>query len=147
MDDTTHRELGVELFERCWELLDQDTRSHDDNQELLVAAFASRYHWSFAGGNEQFIIGDWMISRVAAVVGEWELALSYAQRAYDQSQRVDVPDCLSASVCEGLARAYAASGNLASCEEWVTMAERLVALIVNDEDRELIANQLASIPW
>jgi hypothetical protein len=147
VDDAEHRELGIQLFNRCWELLDHGTLSPDAKEELLTVAFASRYHWSFAGASEQFIVGDWMISRAAGVVGEGHLALTYAQLAYDEAQRVEVPDWLSASVCEGLARAYAANGDVSACEEWITTAERLVASIADDEDRELIAGQLASIPW
>ncbi len=146
MDDAAHKELGIQLFNRCWELLDRGNLTEAENAELLIAAFASRYHWGFAGGTEQFIIGDWMISRAASEVGEGHLALSFAQRAYDEAQRATVPDWLSASVAEGLARAFAAEGDEARRDEWIATAEHLVGLIAEDEDRELIASQLTTVP-
>jgi hypothetical protein len=146
VDDVEHRDLAVQLFNLSWELLEKPARTEDENFELLNAAFGSRYHWSFVGGSEQFIVGDWMISRAAADVGESHLALTFAQRAYDEAQRVAVPDWLHASVCEGLTRAYAANGDELRREEWFARTKQVVALIVDAEDRELIESQLASIP-
>jgi hypothetical protein len=147
VDDATQQELAAQLFNRSWELLDKSPRTSDEDVELLTVAFSSRYHWSFVGSSEQFIVGDWMVSRAAADVGEGQLALTFAQRAYDAAQNALIPDWLSASVCEGLARAYAAIGDSASRTEWFVAAQQLITLIDDDEDRELIASQLASVPW
>jgi hypothetical protein len=146
VDDAAHKELGVQLFNRCWELLDKGELTPEEDAELLIDAFTSRYHWGFVGGSEQSIVGDWMISRAAAQVGESHLAVSFARRAYEAAQRVTVPDWLSASVAEGLARAYAVNGDEALRDEWMATADQLAGLIVDDEDRKLIASQLATVP-
>ena len=112
----------------------------------MATAFASRYHWSFVGEDEQRIISDWMISRAAAAVGEPNLALLYAQRAYDAAQSTDVEDWLLASVAEGLTRAYAASGDIEARAGWHAITEDLISRIADREDRDLIASQLASVP-
>ena len=50
-----------------------------------------------------------------------------------------------ASVAEGLARAFDAVGNGARRDEWIERAQSLVAAIAEDEDRKIIADQLADL--
>ena len=146
MDDAAHRKLGAKTYNRCWELLEQPERTSDDDLLLLTLAFTSKYHWSFVAGPKETTIGNWMIARAAAAGGEGHLALTYARIADAAAQAPDMEDWLVASTAEGVARAYAASGDLASRDEWFEKAERLVAHIKDRESRELIASQLASVP-
>lgn len=146
MTEIDHRTLAVETYNRCWDLLERDERSQDDDFELITAAFTARYHWSFAGGPEQWVISDWMVSRAAADIGEGSLSLAFALRANRAAQEFDAPDWLVASVAEGLARSYAALGDESARDEWIISAERLVEAIAHEEDRDLIASQLASVP-
>jgi hypothetical protein len=146
MDDAAHRKLGVKTYNRCWELLELPERTSDEDQLLLTLAFTSKYHWSFVAGLKETTIGNWMIARAAAAVGEGHLALTYARLADDASQGPGVEDWMVASAAEGVARAYAALGDLASRDEWFEKCERLVAAISDREERELIASQLASVP-
>ena len=146
MDSSSHREVAVATYNRCWELLEQTRRTSDDDVEFLTSSFVSRYHWTFGGGRVQTICADWMISRAAAALGEGGLAVSYALRANTQAQAPGTDDWLVASTAEGLARAYAAAGEPERRDEWRTVAQRLVLAIAGDEDRELIAAQLATVP-
>jgi hypothetical protein len=145
VDDEDHRRIAVASYNRCWELLEGE-RSDDDDRELLMLAFVSRYHWTLVGGEEQAVIGDWMISRAAAAIGDGALSLNFAQHALDVAQDSDVPDWLLASVHEGLARAYAANGDARARDEWYAAAAKLVDQIDDDEWRSLIADQLDSVP-
>jgi len=135
----------VATYNRCWELLEQTRRTSDDDVELLTSAFVSRYHWTFVGGRVRTICADWMISRATAALGEGGLAGSYALRANIAAQ-ADTDDWLIASTAEGLARAYAAAGEQERRDEWYLTSQRLVLAIAEDDDRELIAAQLASGP-
>jgi hypothetical protein len=146
MDDEAHRDAAITAFQRCWELLEDPHRDDAGDAELLGAAFASRYHWSFVGEPEQCIVGDWMISRVAAALGEGRLAVRFAARADAAAADDATPDWLRASTAEGLARAYAAQGDAAQRDAWRATAERLVAAIGDEEDRGIIAGQLATVP-
>jgi hypothetical protein len=146
VDLEDHRRTAGETFNRCWELLEKANRTDEDNRELLTLAFVSRYHWSCVGAEEQMIMGDWMVSRAAAAIGEAHLAVRFAQRAYDRAQEADVPDWLGASVCEGLARAHVANGDLALRNQWYEAAVDLVERIEDHESKSLIADQLDSVP-
>jgi len=141
MDD---RELATQLFNRCWDLL-AATRDDDDDVELLTAAFSSRFHWLNAGGVGQWIVSDWMVARASAAIGEGELALRFATRAHTAAQENEVPDWLIASSTEGVARAYAATGDVEEFDNWSALATRLIDVIADPEDKALIASQLADI--
>jgi len=134
----------TQLFNRCWDLLEA-TRDADDDIELLTVAFSSRYHWLNAGDREQWIVSDWMVARAAAAVGEGELSLRFAKRAHSAAQEYEVPDWLVASSAEGVARAFAALGDVEEFNNWSALAARLVEVIADPEDKSLIASQLADI--
>ncbi len=145
MEFQDERALAAQPYNRCWELLETEPRSSEDDVELLTSAFASRHHWLQTGGPEQSIVSDWIVARAAGAVGMRDLALFFAERAHDAAQVEGTADWLVASTAEGVARAYSLTGDAAQCQEWVATAGRLVAMIADDEDRELIASQLASV--
>jgi hypothetical protein len=138
--------LASRLFNRCWELLEQDERSADDDVELLTSALTSRFHWLAAGGPEQWIISDWMVARAAGATGSVDTALRFALRAYEAARASDTPDWLVASSAEGVARAYAVAGNTEEFAHWAALASRLVEVIADPENKSLIEGQLSDIP-
>ena len=146
VDGLNHRDIAASTYNACWKHLDNERRTPDEDRELITLAFTSRYHWACVGGDEQAIISNWMIARAAASVGEGALSLNFAQLAYDLAQRIDAPDWLVASVHEGLARAYAATGNAPARDEWYAAASELADQISDQEYRALIADQLDSVP-
>jgi|SRR5665213_3692762 len=144
MEQMDDRELATQLFNRCWDLLGA-TRDADDDVELMTAAFSSRFHWLNAGAVEQWIISDWMVARAAAAIGEGELALRFAKRAHSAAQENEIPDWLIASSAEGVARAYAAIGDVEEFNNWSALATRLIDVIADPEDQALIVSQMADI--
>jgi hypothetical protein len=138
------RELATQLFNRCWKLL-ESTRNPDDDVELLTAAFSSRFHWLSVGTTEQLIVSDWMVARAAAATGDAALAIRFAERAHRAAQENEVPDWLVASTAEGVARAYAVSGDVEAFNNWSALAARLVEVIADPDDQTLIAGQLSEI--
>ena len=146
MESTDDKALASRLFNRCWELLEQDGRSEDDDVELLTAALTSRFHWLLAGGSEQWIISDWMVARAASASGSPDTALRFALRAYEAARAGETPDWLVASSAEGVARAYAAAGNVEEFTNWAGLAGRLIEVIDDPENKSLIESQLTDIP-
>jgi hypothetical protein len=78
--DVDHRRLGVELYNHVWTLLELPLRTPEQDDELIHAAHASRYHWSQAGTPKNLARGEWQVSRVYAVLGRAEPALWHARR-------------------------------------------------------------------
>ena len=139
------RSFAVAAFNSAWELIDKEQRSPAEDRQMLTLAFASRWHWSEVGTAENMAIADWQVAHVASLIGEPSLALAFAQAAYDASRGEELPDWLRASTAEGLARAYACAGDRASYERFRDEARELVDKLEEEEDRELILGQLASI--
>ena len=121
-------------------------RTSSDDAEMLAAAFASRYLWESVGGDEQRAVGDWQIAHVASLLGNADLALAWARRALDRVEQNGWTDWRLASCYEGMARAQSVAGNGPERDRWVALAREVLAGLEDEEDRELIESQLASVP-
>lgn len=149
MDDAerdAHRKFAVECFNGAWDLIDKPDRTPDDDAEMLQRVFASRWHWGFVGGVEQTATGDWQIAHVASLLGYGWMAQQYAQRAFDACEREGWTDWRRASMLEGMARAAAAAGDGDAHVKYYALATEAIAAIPDEEDRALIASQLATVP-
>jgi hypothetical protein len=143
-----NRRYAVELYNAAWDLLDSPERTEAEDDEVLTLAFASRYHWGAAadGGEEQLAIGDWFIGHVAAHLGLSALAVRFSGRALDRVEALDVGGWLLASAYEGMARAHACAGDDEGRSRYTALAETALEGIEDPEEREVIEDQLRSIP-
>jgi len=146
--DTTlrRREEAIAAFNRAWELIEEPHRSPADDDDMLAAAFASRYLWDSIGGDEQRAVGDWQIAHVASRLGLSGVALSRAERALQRVVQNGWTDWRLASCYEAMARAHATAGNSALRDHWASLCREAIDTLEDEEDRELIASQLASVP-
>ena len=140
------RAAAATAFNRVWELIELASRSSAQDEEMLEAAFASRYLWDCLAAVEQTAIGDWQIAHVASLLGQSSLALARAQRALSCVIHNGWTDWRLASCYEGMARAEAAAENTAMRDHWAALARQVLDGLDDDEDRALISAQLASIP-
>jgi len=140
------RAAAATAFNRAWELIELASRSSAQDEEMLEAAFASRYLWDCLAAVEQTAIGDWQIAHVASLLGQSSLALARAQRALSCVIQNGWTDWRLASCYEGMARAEAAAENAAMRDHWAALAREVLDGLDDDEDRALISAQLASIP-
>ncbi len=141
MSELNHRTIAVQLFNRCWEIIDQATQDQERLQELLVAAMASKYHWQQVGTERNWIISDWMVSRAFAYNHNGDLALRFAQQANDAAWASEQPDWLRASAAEGVLRAYCVLGDREAIAVWSLRTRELVAVIADHREKETIAAQ------
>jgi hypothetical protein len=141
-----HRQLAIDAFNGAWALIDLGVRTPEQERELLGLAFTSRYHWGIVGGDEEAMVGDWLIAHVASLQGLGELAHRYASTALDVCRANGWSDWRLASALEGMARASASMGDEQARDRYAAEARRVLATVEDKEDRELIASQLASIP-
>jgi hypothetical protein len=141
-----HRQVAIDTFNRAWELIELGVRTPEQDRELLALAFTSRYHWGWVGGDEEAMVGDWLIAHVASIEDLGELAHRYATNALDVCRANGWTDWRLASMLEGMARASAAVGDDHGRDRYAAEARRVLATVEDKEDRELIGSQLASIP-
>jgi hypothetical protein len=142
----SQRQLAADLFNLVWTLLEQTGRTTEDDDRMVHAAHASRYHWGQVGGPQQLAIGEWQCARVYSVLGRAEPALHHARRCLEIAAAADVPDWLIASGHEGMARAYAVAGQRESALASRAAAEAALTNVTDAEERQVVEDDLASLP-
>ena len=134
---------------KVWELLEKIDRSADDNIRMLHYAHASCAHWLSAGTEVNHQRGEWMISRVNAVLGYQEASLRHAlvclrltEEHTDKMADFDV-----AFAYEAMARAHAAGNNREEALEYLKLAESAGKKIADNEDRKIFQDELNGGDW
>jgi hypothetical protein len=148
IDPATRRALAVGLYNRCWELLEIPYRTPGQDAELIHAAHASRYHWGeIADTPARLWRGEWMCSRVYAVLGRAEPALWHARRALTlvEAGGLAVEAWDHPAVCEAMARASFVAGDADEGAIWKAKAAALAAALADADDREVIERDLATL--
>jgi DNA-binding transcriptional MerR regulator len=148
VDATTRGALAVGLFDRVWQLLEVPDRTREQDDEMLHAAHASRYHWGEVPTAERknLAIGEWQCSRVYAVLGRGEPALYHARRCLELVEEGAHEQWLLASAYEALSRAAAVAGETAKAKEWKAKAQETIAREPEPEEREVIEQDIATLP-
>jgi hypothetical protein len=145
-DDQLHRKLGADLFNGTWALLEQADRTPDEDARMIHMAHASAYHWLQVGGPENFARSHWQCSRVYSSVGRAEPAEYHARFVLDICERHGIGDFDLAYAYEALARAYAVAADPAESARWLARAHAAAENIAEQDDRDLLLADLATIP-
>jgi hypothetical protein len=144
-----HRGEGVALFNAVWQMLDLPDRTPAQDDQIVHAAHASRWHWSQAGelaGDQQQAVGEWQCSRVYSVLGRGEPALHHARACLAICEESGLDDWVMAAAYEALARASSVAGDTGGARAWLGRARTATAAIADPKDREVIDADLDSLP-
>jgi hypothetical protein len=140
-----HRQLGVDLFNEVWRLME----TREDDERMLHAAHASAYHWAQAPECEpkNRARSEWQVSRVYAVLGRAEPALHHAQRclAICEANPENLEDWDLPFAYEALARAHRIAGRDEEAGRCEQKARELGERIADVEDREHLEEALATL--
>ena len=147
LDREAHRQLGVDLFNKTWTLMEKESRTREEDDEMIHCAHASAYHWLQAGTAANRARSEWQCSRMYTVLGRAEPALHHAQRCLEICE--SAPEALEEwdlpFAYEALARAHAVAGDAAEAQRYVARARELAAAVIDEDDRGLIESDLATI--
>lgn len=134
---------------RTWDLLAKPDRTEEEDEEMLLAASASLYHWMSAGTAVHAQRGQWLLARVYGELGRPQDALRHAQRCLALTK--DNPDGMEdfdrAYAQEALARAFALLGEEAAANEHRRSAEEAGKAIADEESRRIFMTDLAAGRW
>jgi tetratricopeptide (TPR) repeat protein len=144
-----HTHFAKAIFNHIWDLLGEENRTIEQDEEMIYAAHASAYHWLKVGTGLNHQRAEWMISHVYAVLGLGEAALRHAERCLKltDEHRALLSDFDFAYVNEALARAYAALGDQENAHKYYQTAKRTGQEIANNEDRKWFMSDLQSGEW
>ena len=152
LDAATHRQLGVDLYNSTWTLIEKPDRSPLESDEMIHRAHASRWHWAQAAGTKTVNLarGEWLCSRVYSTLGRGEPALWHARRCVEIVESIGEADGREswdlAGAYEAMARASFAGGDSASGALWKAKALEALSAIENADDRMPIEGDLRPLP-
>ena len=138
-----HRKLAIELFNHTWTLMDLESRTVEQTDEMLHSAHASTYHWLQVGEPINQARGPWRISRAYTLTRRFEPVLYHVQQCLDICKQIDARDWDRAFAWEALARAHSINGDRIRTLENIKLAQ--TTPIEKKEDRELLEADLATI--
>jgi hypothetical protein len=143
--DELHRKLAVDLFNLTWSLLDKKDRTLDEDDKMVHAAHASRFHWGQIGTPLEFERGEWQISRVYSVLGRGDPALYHAKRCLDICRKNNIKDFDLAFAYESMARAHSIVGNRIECEKYTKLAKEAAEDISKKEDKDYFLSEIGTV--
>lgn len=144
-----HRTLGVDLYNKTWTLIEKETRTQDEDDEMVHMAHASAYHWLQVGTLANRARSHWQCSRVHVLAGQHEQALYHARRCHEiveANEDGSMADWDLAGAYEALARVQLALGNAGEAMHWAVLAREATAQIADEDDRKPIEADLATLP-
>ena len=140
-----HRKSAVELFNLVWNLLDKKERTIAENDKMVHAAHASRFHWGEIGTAVEIERGEWQISRVYSVLNRPQSALYHAARCMEICKENNIGDFDIAFAYEAMARASAVAGKNSDREKYIQLAKEAGECIKDKEDRDYFFSELETI--
>ena len=145
MNRDEQRKVAVKLFNRVWELMEKPRRTREEDDEMIHAAHASRYHWGVVGKPENRVRGEWQISRMYTALGRGEPAIAHAQRCLEICKANGVADWDIAYAYESLARAHKTAGHTADVKKFKKLARAAGDQIAEAEEREHFDEDYATL--
>lgn len=140
-----HRKQAVALFNQTWDLMELASRTAVQDDLMIHACHASRYHWSVVGSAIHFQRGEWQLARVYAVLRRPEAAVFHARRCLQLTEDHGFGDFDLAFAYEALARAGFVSGAGDDTDKYYKLAEEAGAAIAKEEDRDWFFENLKTI--
>ena len=137
-----HKALGIALYNYVWTFLEMTERTDAENETMVNATHASRYHWGKVGTPREFSIGEWQISRVYSVLGWAEPALFHGRRALRYCEANGLGDFMLAYSYEAIARAAAVGNDAALYRATMRIANSAVEGIAEEDDRAMFVQDL-----
>jgi tetratricopeptide (TPR) repeat protein len=144
--DESHRRFAADLFNLTWDLLDKEDRSAKEDERMVHAAHASRFHWGEIGEPLNLAVGEWQIARVHATLDQPQAALRHAMRALEIIEENGISGFHRASAYEGVARAYSTAGDPSEARRYILLARQEGEKITDEEEGEVLLSQLGEIP-
>lgn len=137
------------ISNQIWGLLEKEDRTNSEDEDLLLCAYSSLYHWKQIGTKVNLQRGYWMISHVHHVLGESQQALDWALKCQLVTENYpdEMEDFDRAYAREGLARAYAQAGDLEQAKKNYSLAAELGEKIKDPDDKQIFIDDFKSGNW
>jgi hypothetical protein len=125
--------------------MEKKSRTKEEDDRMVHAAHASRFHWGEIGTPTEFERGEWQISRVYSVLKRSQPALYHAKICLEICQENQIGDWDIAFAYEAMARAHAVAGQKEESRKYIELAQRAAEQIKEKGDKDYLLNELATI--
>lgn len=143
--ETWHRTFAPLAFNHTWSLLEMEEPTREEEEAMLTATFAQRYHWYEVGTPRQRAIADWQVSRVAAVLGYADLSRRFGERSLAICLDNDLDAFVTGFAHEAIARAAAEVDDIDTFTEHLELAKENLLEIEDAEDRDVLEADLTEM--
>ena len=139
-----HKYYSVNCFNKAWDLIDNEKRIPEEDEQMIRLTHASFYHWTQRPdySSTSASIGYWQASRVYAILGHTENAARYGNLCLDVSQEEGVQPFFLGFAYEALARAAAADGNRQNMNTYLAKARETAAEVQETDNRQMLLADL-----
>jgi hypothetical protein len=147
--EEAHRRFAKSCNTRVWELLGKSPRSPAENEEMLLAAQASLYHWQQLGAALNIQRGHWLLAHVYTILREPASAMKHATRCIEltKDHMSEMKDFDIAYAFEAMARTYALLGDVMNGKEYYDLALRVGQAIKDPEDKQIFIGDFSKGDW
>ena len=140
-----HTKFAKECFNQVWTLLENEDRTVEEDDEMVHAAHASRYHWGKIGKPVNLARGEWQISRVYSDLNSADSAKYHALRCLSICQDNELSAFDHAYAYEALARAASVARHKADRDHFLALAREAGEQIEEPDHKKLLFDDLATI--
>ena len=149
LDADQHRQMGAHLFNHVWTLLEAEDRTTQQDDEMVHAAHASRWHWGQSGVSDirqRLAVGEWQCSRVYCRARPRRAGAVPCAALRRAGRGKGIEDWAVAAAYEAMARASRVAGDRHAFEDVARAGAHGDRLrLAAEEDREVIENDLRSL--
>lgn len=144
-DQRGHRYFSANCFNRTWELIDKPDRSPADDEQMLLRAYASFWHWTQRADvtPRNLSVGYWLLSRVHALLGQGDASRRFGELSLRHA--ASEPPFYVGYAHEALARAAQVENQAQEFHLQLSQAEACLLAVDDPDDRSLLENDLSSL--
>ena len=142
-----HKFFSTHCFNKAWDLIDQPSRTPEEDEEMIRLSLTSAWHWKQRDDCTQvnLSVSFWQTSRIYSILGQVDNAHRYARLCLDASQGEDVTQFYLGYAYEAMARAEALVGNTAQMEQYLNQARKIAAVMSDSDEKQMLLDDLAAI--
>ncbi|MCT8137167.1 hypothetical protein H1D32_05075 [Anaerobacillus sp. CMMVII] len=140
-----HLKLAKDLFNLTWDLIEKSERTAEDDEKMIYAANASRFHWGYVGTSLNFARGEWQISRVYALLKRSEPALYHAKKSLELCLINELGELDLGFAYEAMARAATVQGDQRAQEKYLELAEEVASKMTEIENQSWLLKNIKTV--
>ncbi len=139
-----HREIATELFSHVLALLGRNDRTCAENDRMIHAAHASRFHWDFGGTPINHALGEWQCARVHTAMKQTESALHHAWRYLEMAESYGLGAFHLAHAHLTVAAAFAGTKAEEAARQ-LELAKELFPHVEDEEEKQLLHREAGAL--